>query len=141
MRARTGRGRDVDTNLYDSALAMLSYPGDLVPVAGFVTERQPMSAHPTVVPFQFFATADGHLAIAAPKEKFFRSLVAAMDLPELGADRAVRGLRVARAASRGAARHPHPAVRRRDDGGLARAAARPGAGRARSIVDAGAGPR
>ena len=37
-----------------------------------------MSAHPSVVPFQFFPTADGHLAIAAPKEKFFRSLIAAM---------------------------------------------------------------
>jgi crotonobetainyl-CoA:carnitine CoA-transferase CaiB-like acyl-CoA transferase len=35
------------------------------------------------VPFQFFPTADGHIAVAAPKEKFFRVLVGAMDLPEL----------------------------------------------------------
>lgn len=83
---RTGRGRDVDTNLYDSALAMLSYPATWFLSQGFVTERKPMSAHPSVVPFQFFATADGHLAIAAPKEKFFRTLVAAMDLPDVGAD-------------------------------------------------------
>jgi crotonobetainyl-CoA:carnitine CoA-transferase CaiB-like acyl-CoA transferase len=45
-----------------------------------------MSAHPSVVPFQFFATADGHVAVASPKEKFFRSLVAGMDLPELSSD-------------------------------------------------------
>jgi crotonobetainyl-CoA:carnitine CoA-transferase CaiB-like acyl-CoA transferase len=83
---RTGRGRDVDTNLYDSALAMLSYPATWYLSSGFATTRHPMSAHPSVVPFQFFATADGHLAIAAPKEKFFRVLVAAMDLPELATD-------------------------------------------------------
>jgi crotonobetainyl-CoA:carnitine CoA-transferase CaiB-like acyl-CoA transferase len=83
---RTGLGRDVDTNLYDSALAMLSYPATWFLSSGFVTQRHEMSAHPSVVPFQFFATADGHIAIASPKEKFFRSLVAGMDLPELSAD-------------------------------------------------------
>ncbi|MEO5885052.1 MAG: CoA transferase [Candidatus Limnocylindrales bacterium] len=83
---RTGIGRDVDTNLYDSALAMLSYPATWFLSSGFVTERQTMSGHPSVVPFQFFATADGHVAIAAPKEKFFRVLAHGMDLPELADD-------------------------------------------------------
>ncbi len=83
---RTGVGRDVDTNLYDSALAMLSYPATWFLSSGFVSERRAMSAHPSVVPFQFFATADGHIAIAAPKEKFFRVLVERMGLPELAAD-------------------------------------------------------
>jgi crotonobetainyl-CoA:carnitine CoA-transferase CaiB-like acyl-CoA transferase len=45
-----------------------------------------MSAHPSVVPFQFFATADGYVAIAAPKEKFFRVLVERMGLVELASD-------------------------------------------------------
>ena len=80
---RTGIGRDVGTNLYDSALAMLSYPATWFLSGGYVTGRLPMSAHPSVVPFQFFATADGHVAVACPKEKFFRALVVAMDLPEL----------------------------------------------------------
>lgn len=84
---RTGLGRDVDTNLYDSALAMLSYPATWYLSSGFVTERLPMSGHPSVVPFQFFATADGHIAIAAPKEKFFRTLVEGMDLADLADDR------------------------------------------------------
>ena len=83
---RTGLGRDVDTNLYDSALAMLSYPATWFLSSGFVTQRQAMSAHPSVVPFQFFATADGHIAIATPKEKFFRVMVEGMDLAELAAD-------------------------------------------------------
>ena len=36
-RERTGRGRDVDTNLYDSALAMLSYPATWYLSSGFGT--------------------------------------------------------------------------------------------------------
>jgi crotonobetainyl-CoA:carnitine CoA-transferase CaiB-like acyl-CoA transferase len=76
----TGQGRDVDTNLYDSALAMLSYPATWFLSSGFVTGRLPLSAHPSVVPFQFFATADGHIAIACPKEKFFRELARGMEL-------------------------------------------------------------
>jgi crotonobetainyl-CoA:carnitine CoA-transferase CaiB-like acyl-CoA transferase len=45
-----------------------------------------MSAHPSVVPFQFFATADGYIAIACPKEKFFRALAVAIELPGLQDD-------------------------------------------------------
>lgn len=82
----TGSGRDIDTNLYDSALAMLSYPATWYLSSGFVTRRRPLSAHPSVVPFQFFATADGYVALACPKEKFFTELVRAMDLPELATD-------------------------------------------------------
>ncbi len=83
---RTGLGRDVDTNLYDSALAMLSYPATWYLSSGFVTERHRLSAHPSVVPFQFFATAEGHIALACPKEKFFVALVQAIALPELARD-------------------------------------------------------
>ncbi|MEJ7696741.1 MAG: CoA transferase [Candidatus Limnocylindrales bacterium] len=83
---RTGVGRDVDTNLYDSALAMLSYPATWFLSSGFVTQRHEMSAHPSVIPFQFFATSDGHVAVACPKEKFFRALIERMDLPHLAAD-------------------------------------------------------
>jgi crotonobetainyl-CoA:carnitine CoA-transferase CaiB-like acyl-CoA transferase len=83
---RTGRGRDVDTSLYDTALALLTYPATWYLSAGIATERQPMSAHPSVVPFQFFATADGYIAVACPKEKFYQALVEAMDLPALATD-------------------------------------------------------
>lgn len=87
MEARsTGIGRDIDTNLYDSALAMLSYPATWYLSAGFVSQRRPLSGHPSVVPFQFFATADGYIAIACPKEKFFTTLAGAIELPELATD-------------------------------------------------------
>ncbi len=83
---RTGRGRDVETNLYDSALAMLSYPATWYLSSGFVTRRHEMSGHPSVVPFQFFATADGYVAVASPKQKFFVSLAEGLDLPEIATD-------------------------------------------------------
>lgn len=83
---RTGRGRDVDTSLYDTALALLNYPATWYLSAGIVTERQPMSAHPSIVPFQFFPTADGTIAVACAKERFFQALVERMDLPDLASD-------------------------------------------------------
>ncbi len=96
---RTGIGRDVDTNLYDSALAMLSYPATWFLSSGFETRRLPLSAHPSVVPFQFFATADGHIAIACPKERFFRALVRRHGPAGAGDRRAVRLVRGTRQAS------------------------------------------
>ena len=83
---RTGRGRDVDTSLFDTALAMLSYQAAWWLSAGVETRRLPLSAHPSIVPFQFFATADGYIAVACAKEKFFLTLVAAIDLPQLAED-------------------------------------------------------
>ena len=82
----TGRGRDVETSLFDTALAMLSYQATWWLSAGIETTRLPHSAHPSIVPFQFFATADGHIAIACAKEKFFRALAQAIGMPELEED-------------------------------------------------------
>jgi crotonobetainyl-CoA:carnitine CoA-transferase CaiB-like acyl-CoA transferase len=83
---RTGYGSEVDTSLYDVALAMLTYPAAWYLSAGIDSPRASMSAHPSVVPFQFFATADGYIAIACPKEKFFRALAVAIELPGLQDD-------------------------------------------------------
>src|SRR4051812_19256585 len=78
---QTGRGRDVDTSLFDTALAMLSYQAAWWLSSGFEAQRLPMSAHPSIVPFQFFATADGYIAVACAKEKFFRTLAELVGLP------------------------------------------------------------
>lgn len=83
---RTGRGRDVDVDLYRSSLAMLSYQATWYLSAGVTTERQPMSGHASLVPFQFFETADGHLAVGCGKERFFDALVARMDAAEVATD-------------------------------------------------------
>ncbi len=78
----SGRGRDVDASLFDTALAMLSYQAAWWLSSGFEAVRQPLSAHPTIVPFQFFATADGYIAVACAKEKFFRTLAEFVGLPD-----------------------------------------------------------
>ncbi len=83
---RTGLGRDVDTSLFDTALAMLSYQATWWLSAGIPARRLPNSAHPSIVPFQFFATADGYIAVACAKEKFFAALVQAIEMPELAED-------------------------------------------------------
>src|SRR5438445_1554395 len=83
---RTRRGRDVDVSLYDVALAFHSYRATWYLSAGVPGERTPDSSHPSIVPFQFFATADGQVAIACAKEKFFRALVDAVALPPLATD-------------------------------------------------------
>jgi len=83
---RTGRGCDVDVSLLDTALALLTYPATWRLSAGIATERLPMSAHPSIVPFQFFATEDGYVAIACAKEHFFRALMTALDLDDLAED-------------------------------------------------------
>jgi crotonobetainyl-CoA:carnitine CoA-transferase CaiB-like acyl-CoA transferase len=45
-----------------------------------------MSAHASIVPFQFFATTDGHVAIACAKEKFFQDLIRLLGLEEAMTD-------------------------------------------------------
>jgi crotonobetainyl-CoA:carnitine CoA-transferase CaiB-like acyl-CoA transferase len=83
---RTGRGRDLDTSLFDTALALLSYQATWWLSAGIETRRLPSSAHPSIVPFQFFATADGYIAVACAKEKFFQTLSQVIEMPELAKD-------------------------------------------------------
>jgi crotonobetainyl-CoA:carnitine CoA-transferase CaiB-like acyl-CoA transferase len=83
---RTGRGRDIDLNLYDTAISLLTYPAAWFLSAGVASERLPLSAHPSIVPFQFFQTKDGYVAIACAKERFFQELAAGIGRPELAAD-------------------------------------------------------
>jgi succinate---hydroxymethylglutarate CoA-transferase len=80
---RSGRGRDVDVNLYDTALAQLSCPATWFLTRGILTERLGHSAHPSIVPFQFFQTADSFVAVACPKEKFFQLLAPLIGHPEI----------------------------------------------------------
>jgi crotonobetainyl-CoA:carnitine CoA-transferase CaiB-like acyl-CoA transferase len=77
---RTGKGGDLDTSLYETALSFLTYSATWFLTAGIPAERTAQSAHASMVPFQFFRTADGYVAIACAKEKFFRALMAGLGL-------------------------------------------------------------
>jgi succinate--hydroxymethylglutarate CoA-transferase len=78
----TGRGRDLDTNLFDTALHNLNYPGTWYLNAGAVTGRQPRSAHPSLVPSQLYTTRDGWLFVMCNKEKFWGVLADLLGHPE-----------------------------------------------------------
>jgi crotonobetainyl-CoA:carnitine CoA-transferase CaiB-like acyl-CoA transferase len=85
MRARRdGVGCDCDVSLHETALSLLTYFGTWTASRGFVPERKANSAHPSVVPFQNFETADGWIVIACPKQELWLRLCDAIgrrDLP------------------------------------------------------------
>ena len=83
---RDGVGCDCDISLFETALHELAYVGTWVATAGFEPVRLPESAHPSIVPFQAFQAADGWLAVACPKQKFWELLCRAIGLPELADD-------------------------------------------------------
>jgi len=96
---RDGRGMDCDLALYDVAVNLLTYVATWQLSAGYTTGRLPSSAHPTLVPFQNFATSDGWIVVACAKEKFWRRLVMVLRAPEL-ADEDRFGDFAARAANK-----------------------------------------
>lgn len=83
---RSGRGRDVDVTLYDVAMHQLTYPATWYLNEGDVVTRRPRSGHPSVVPCETFATADGHIFVMCVLPKFWQALCRIVDLPDLPGD-------------------------------------------------------
>jgi crotonobetainyl-CoA:carnitine CoA-transferase CaiB-like acyl-CoA transferase len=83
---RDGVGGDCDVSLYDVAMSMLTYPAAWLLNEGYQVERTRNSAHPSLVPFQNFATADGWIVVGCAKEKFWQRLAVALDRPDLADD-------------------------------------------------------
>src|SRR5256885_265746 len=83
---RDGVGCDCDISLFETALAELMYVGTWVASRGYAPRRMAQSAHPSIVPFQNFPTADGWIVVAAPKQKFWVALCRVVGRPELAED-------------------------------------------------------
>jgi crotonobetainyl-CoA:carnitine CoA-transferase CaiB-like acyl-CoA transferase len=83
---REGVGCDCDISLFETALHELMYVGTWVASRGFEPRRIPESAHPSIVPFQNFPTADGWIVVACPKQKFWELLCEALERLDLAAD-------------------------------------------------------
>jgi len=83
---RDGVGCDCDVSLFETALHELMYVGTWSASRGYTPPRRPNSAHPSIVPFQNFETADGWIVVACPKEKFWVALCGALGRPELATD-------------------------------------------------------
>ncbi|MGR3717512.1 MAG: CaiB/BaiF CoA transferase family protein [Thermohalobaculum sp.] len=82
----TGKGMDLDTSLFDTALHNLSYLAAWYLNTGVNQGREPRSAHPSLTPSQLYRTSDGWLFVMCNKEKFWPILCDALGHPEWATD-------------------------------------------------------
>jgi crotonobetainyl-CoA:carnitine CoA-transferase CaiB-like acyl-CoA transferase len=81
----TGAGHHVQVSLFDSQLAWLANRGADYLVGGAEPGRIG-NAHPAIVPYEAFATSDGHVIVAIGTNEQFRRFCEAAGLGELAAD-------------------------------------------------------
>ena len=84
-RARSGRGQQIDVALFDTQLAWLSHLAMNHLVAGVEPTRHG-SAHASIVPYQAFATADGHLMLTVGNDAQYLRFCEAAEVPALASD-------------------------------------------------------
>jgi len=82
----TGIGRDIDVNLYDTALYNLSYLSVWALNTDYEPVRARRSAHASLAPCQLYKTLDGWIYIMCNKEKFWNLLCEKVGCPELKKD-------------------------------------------------------
>ncbi|MDF2995323.1 MAG: CoA transferase [Xanthobacteraceae bacterium] len=85
QRHATGRGQHIDLALFEVAVASLANQALNQLVSGVAPQRLG-NAHPNIVPYQAFETADGHLILAVGNDAQFARFCRVADLPEVGAD-------------------------------------------------------
>jgi len=83
--ARTGEGQAIDIALFDCQVAGLANQAMNYLSGGMVPGRMG-NAHPNIVPYQVFATADGHLILAIANDGQFRRFCKAAGLEHLASD-------------------------------------------------------
>ena len=84
-RHRTGEGQHIDLALLDSQVALLANQASGW-LNGGMEPRRLGNQHPTIVPYQDFACADGRIMIALGNDRQFRDLCIVLGLPELAED-------------------------------------------------------
>ena len=84
-RDRTGEGQYIDMALLDVQVAMLANMNMNYLTTGIPPKRWG-NAHPNIVPYQTFATSDGHIIVAAGNDGQYKKFVHAGGRPELADD-------------------------------------------------------
>jgi crotonobetainyl-CoA:carnitine CoA-transferase CaiB-like acyl-CoA transferase len=84
-RERTGKGRRLETSMFDGMLNLLSYIGTLYLSSGELPLPQG-SAHEFTVPWQAFRAQDGYVVIATRQENFWRKLCGVLGEPGMAED-------------------------------------------------------
>ena len=81
-----GLGRDVDVNLFDTAMFNQSYMAAWTLNTEFKSERLDRSAHPILVPCQLYKTKDGWIYLMCNKESFWPVLCKKIGREDLSED-------------------------------------------------------
>ncbi|MDE0027260.1 MAG: CoA transferase [Spirochaetaceae bacterium] len=90
QRARTGRGAVLDLGMLDATVSVLENAVARYQVTGAVPA--PLGTrHPSITPFEAYATADQEIVVAAGNDRLFASLCAVVGRRDLPADRRFAG--------------------------------------------------
>lgn len=84
-REKSGKGQHIDLALLDVSIAMLANQASNYLVGNQVPRRMG-NAHPNIVPYQAFATSDGHCIIAVGNDSQFARLAKVLNLEHLSDD-------------------------------------------------------
>ncbi len=84
-RESSGRGQLVEVDLFSALLAALVNQGSAYTVADVVPGRMG-NRHPSISPYELFATGEGELVLAVGNDRQFELLCETIGAPELAAD-------------------------------------------------------
>jgi crotonobetainyl-CoA:carnitine CoA-transferase CaiB-like acyl-CoA transferase len=84
-REHTGEGEYIDIALLDAQVATLANQGMNYLIGGTAPKRSG-NGHPNIVPYQAFATADGHIILAVGNDEQYIRFCAVAGRPELASD-------------------------------------------------------
>ena len=83
--SRSGEGQAIDMALFDCQAAALANQATNYLAGGMVPGRLG-NAHPNIVPYQVFATSDGHLILATSNDNQFRRFTKVADIEAVAND-------------------------------------------------------
>jgi crotonobetainyl-CoA:carnitine CoA-transferase CaiB-like acyl-CoA transferase len=84
-REKTGVGQRLDTSLLEAQVASLVNAGSNYLIGGQIPRRYG-NAHPSIVPYQSFKTADGYLVVGVASETIWKRFCAAIGRGDLADD-------------------------------------------------------
>lgn len=85
VRERSGRGQRVDAALLDSQIGLLGYQAAGYFATGRIPQRQG-NRHPTITPYETYATADGFLNVACGTDRQWQAFCGVLERPALAED-------------------------------------------------------
>ena len=84
-RERTGRGQFVDIGMLDATAALLTYQAGIYFATGTTPGRMG-NRHPTIVPYETFAAADGNFVVAVGNDDQWRRFCSVLGMDAIAAD-------------------------------------------------------